>query len=333
MSKPCYLGAMNKVNTVKKLSIFAGSTIAATISTTAILEYELFHKKGRVYEWIKKPIVKKSHAEESATDVVKPLTKSQESKEWVRGKEWEDFEVLSEDGTPLKAHLLMAEKPSNVYVLYLHGYRGEGKGFTEVYKFLNDNGWNVFAIDHVAHGDSGGNKIGFGYYDYKNAMYWLSFMLDKFGNDIKIIVYGISMGGASVLMMNGEDLPDNVKFTIADCGYSGLRNEFEYCLDLVNVPKKPIIAIMSALMKLDKLGYTIDDVDTISAVKKAKKPILFIHGGDDNFVPVQMCADLYSSCASEKDILIVDGAWHGNSYMTDTEAYEQKVNSFAEKYL
>ena len=43
--------------------------------------------------------------------------------------------------------------------------------------------------------------------------------------DAKIILHGVSMGCATVCMMSGrDDLPENVKFTVADCGYTSAKD-------------------------------------------------------------------------------------------------------------
>lgn len=54
-------------------------------------------------------------------------------------------------------------------------------------------------------------------------------------------------------------------------------------------------------------GYGLDECNAAKEVQKAKKPILFIHGDKDTFVPCSMCDELYASCASQKTKLIVKG--------------------------
>ena len=57
------------------------------------------------------------------------------------------------------------------------------------------------------------------------------------------------------------------------------------------------------------------------------------HGGSDDFVPTFMSQENYEICSGEKDILIIDGAAHAESYPTDSAAYEEKVKEFISKYL
>lgn len=61
-------------------------------------------------------------------------------------------------------------------------------------------------------------------------------------------------------------------------------------------------------------------------------PILFIHGTDDHFVPVEMTYENYQACASPKRLFIVHGAEHCLSYRVDKEGYEKAVENFWKDY-
>ena len=163
--------------------------------------------------------------------------------EWLNDQTFENYSITNVDGNKLKGYLLKADKPSDVYVFGSHGYRCWGKReFRLMAKFYHDLGFNVFIVDHQAHGESEGKYIGFGSHESRDAMQWLKFMTDTFGSDIQIILHGVSMGCATVMMMSGNpDLPKNVKFTVADCGYTSPWAEFDYQLKNAHVPTSPLL--------------------------------------------------------------------------------------------
>ena len=84
-----------------------------------------------------------------------------------------------------------------------------------------------------------------------------------------------------------------------------------------------------------RAGYDFQtDTNALEAVAKAEIPMLFIHGGADNFVPTYMVNELFDACAAPyKDKLIVDGAGHGESYYIDKVTYEKKIDEFIEKFI
>ncbi len=254
---------------------------------------------------------------------------------WFYNQVLNEYEITNEKGFKLKAYLLPAEKESDVYVFCSHGYRGNGRlEFQNMAKFYHEKGYNLFIVDHQAAGESDGKYIGFGYHEYKDCFRWLDFMRNEFGKDIQIILHGVSMGCATVTMMSGNDrLPANVKFTVADCGYTSAKDEFVHNVSAVKFAAMPVMAVADKFNKLIS-GYKFKEVNPIEAVKNARVPMLFIHGSIDDFVPTKMVYELYNNCSSEdKDILIVEGAAHAESYPVDSTSYEAKINKFAEKYI
>ena len=71
-------------------------------------------------------------------------------------------------------------------------------------------------------------------------------------------------------------------------------------------------------MTKKKAGYGYRDVSTLNEIAKTNIPILFIHGSVDDFVPTWMSEKNYQACNSEKELLIIKGADHAESYYTDT---------------
>ena len=194
---------------------------------------------------------------------------------------------------------------------------------------------NVFICDHRGAASSEGNIIGFGALESKDCIKWLNYLNDTFGSDIKLIIHGISMGSATVMLMTGDpNLPANVKFCVADCGFTSAWDEFTYKLGEMKVPAHPLVEIVNAFNKV-YAGYDFKkDTSAIEAVRRAKIPMLFVHGAADAFVPTKMVYELYDACACpDKDILVVEGADHAASFITDQPAYEAKLDKFIEKFV
>jgi len=70
------------------------------------------------------------------------------------------------------------------------------------------------------------------------------------------------------------------------------------------------------------------DYSTLDALKANSVPILFIHGAQDQFVPVDMTYQNYIACTAPKRLLIVPGAGHGVSYLVERNRYEEAIKDF-----
>lgn len=214
-------------------------------------------------------------------------------------------------------------------VICFHGYTSKSLAdFTGLTDYYFRHGYAMLHPDARAHGDSEGEYIGFGCLDRKDALGWINWVIEKCGTDVEIFLHGISMGGATVLMASGLELPPQVKGIISDCGFTSPKEVFTHVLHtMYHLPAFPVIPAANLVNK--KLaGYGMDECNAKREVAKAKVPILFIHGSKDTFVPVKMCHELYDCCASPKKKLIVEGAAHGESYFKDMKAYEEALDEF-----
>ena len=135
------------------------------------------------------------------------------------------------------------------------------------------------------------------------------------------------------MMVSGEELPDNVKLVIEDCGYSSVWDEFSFQMgSLFHLPDFPLLNAAELVCKI-RAGYGFREASAVEQVKKCKLPTLFIHGDEDNFVPFAMLDKVYDAATCEKEKLVVQGASHGMACSTDTELYWKTVDAFTDKYM
>lgn len=219
---------------------------------------------------------------------------------------------------------------SRVVAFIIHGYRAnhaDAAGFFADY-YLS-RGIDIFCDDHVASGSSGGKFIGYDYFETMDCLKWIEKLKKTFGSDIKIILHGLSMGGATVVNMS-DRCPDNVKFIVCDSGYtSGLD---EIC-SMVGLQYRWPYSLLNAVNKV-VAGYDLNDTDVRPAAARMDKPILFVHGTGDRTVPIEMGRELYGICSSpHKDMLVVEGARHEESIYRAPEEYAEKLDEFIREYV
>ncbi|MBO4894101.1 MAG: alpha/beta hydrolase [Clostridia bacterium] len=316
-----------KLSTVAKTAAAAAGIYGAACY---IVFNEVMNRDAKLFGKIAGKVDAKS---ETAAKL--PPESEDERRIWMDKQEFEEYSLVNDRGQTLRGYLLKADKPSDVYVFGSHGYRCNGKTeFRLMTKFYHDLGYNVFLVDHQAAGQSEGKFIGFGYYEHKDCLKWLKFLTGEFGEDIQIILHGVSMGSATVMMMSGSDeLPENVKFTVADCGYTSAWHEFEHNISFLGKAEYLVLYGSDFFNKLVS-GYHFKEADPIECVKHAKVPMLFIHGDADGFVPTRMCGELYDACnAPYKDMVLIKGADHARSYPTDSATYEAKVKEYIDKFI
>ena len=231
----------------------------------------------------------------------------------------------------LHSYEIQNKKESKIWVIAVHGYTDSASYMVNSAKQFLSYGYNVLLPNLRAHGKSDGKYIGMGWLDKDDIMLWIDYLIATYGN-IKIILYGISMGAATVMMVSGEELPSNVRMVIEDCGYTSAWEEFRYELKyLFHIPAFPALYNVN-LITIIKAKYSLKKASSIKQIKKSKIPILFIHGDKDKFVPFYMLDKLYNAATCKKEKLVIKNAGHAEAQLIDPEKYWHTVRKFIKKW-
>ncbi len=243
----------------------------------------------------------------------------------------EEVKISSHDGAVLFADYYETREGAPLEIQF-HGYRSMGThdfsgGALEALAM----GHNLLLVDQRAHGRSGGKSITFGALESLDCIEWVHFARKRFGENIKIILAGISMGAATVLIASSKGLPENVRGIIADCPCSSAG---EIVFREGQKKKLP----MRLLMPFVALGarlfgrFRLLDTDVSAAVRHSRVPILLIHGEADDFVPCSMSEKIKGDCELVRFERFAD-ARHGLSYIVDTERYVKLIKDFSSEVL
>lgn len=245
----------------------------------------------------------------------------------------EDRWLTSQDG--LKLHgLYLPREGSHKYAVICHGYGSIPQyGGRFALKFY-EMGYNVLAPAARAHERSEGRYTGMGWPERRDIVAWVNTLVER-DPQAEIVLFGVSMGGATVMMTAGEaDLSPNVKCVIEDCGYSSVWDEFAGQLDeLFGLPTFPVLDAASLVTQV-RAGWSFKEASAVEQLKKTALPMLFIHGEDDTFVPYAMLDVVYDACDSaDKERLSIPGAAHGEASWEDPELYWATVEAFLDKHM
>ena len=259
-----------------------------------------------------------------------------------------DTFVVMPSGYKAHAIFLYAPKPTTNTAVLVHGYKVRAEGMLHIaYLYNHDMGYNVLLPDLYGHGESEGDHIQMGWKDCWDVIRWSEVADDIFSKRMdslgikkrdavrtRQVLHGISMGAATVMAVSGEKTPDYVKCFIEDCGYTSVWDEFAAQLkDQFGLPSFPLMNTTSELCKL-RYGWSFAEAQQIEQVRKSTKPMLFIHGDKDDFVPYRMLQPLYAAkTKGKKAIFIAKGSIHAMAYRDHHEEYTEKVKEFVDADL
>lgn len=253
------------------------------------------------------------------------------SKAFLASNPGQNVSISSSDGLTLAG--VWYPNDGHRWVIAIHGYRGSHLDATALAQHYHDAGYQILTPDLRACGDSEGDYVGMGWLDRKDILNWIDWVLTQ-DPEAEIVIHGISMGAATTMMTSGEDTPDAVKVFVEDCGYTSVWDVFSSELQLrFGLPEFPLLYTAQAMSSL-KAGYSFQEASAIQQVARCEKPMLFIHGTLDDFIPFEMLDELYNAKPGDnKQELVAEGAGHGEAMYALGETYWDTVFSFTDNYL
>lgn len=245
----------------------------------------------------------------------------------------EPVTITSYDGKTLKGTYYESFKGAPIEIMF-HGYRGSAHrdmcgGLQRCYR-LNRN---VLLVDQRAHGGSDGKVISFGIKERYDVKSWCEYAYNRFGDNVPLLITGISMGAGTVLMASSLELPKTVVGVIADCGYSSIKEVIKVFIKLIKMPANffyPFVRLGGIIFG----GFDVEETSPEQELKKCKLPVVFVHGTTDDLVPCYMSEINYNACAStHKKLLKIEGAGHGVSYLISPDLYVKELEEFKAHYI
>jgi pimeloyl-ACP methyl ester carboxylesterase len=196
---------------------------------------------------------------------------------------------------------------SSAAVLFIHGNRHNVSRFNEHYELFQALGISCFAFDFPGYGTSKGTPSEAALYASARAAHTALLRLSDTSPD-NIIVYGCSLGGAVAIEL--------VRHISAGCliTESTFTNSRAMAKHLYSwLPIRHLLPVRFA---------------NDAKVSALKLPKLFIHGEQDERVPVSMAQTLFMQSQGSKDLQLVPDAGHIDCLTRGGDVLMQKIDKF-----
>ncbi|NTW96172.1 MAG: alpha/beta hydrolase [Erysipelotrichaceae bacterium] len=255
------------------------------------------------------------------------------TKPWFFEQKPQDLFMISKDGLKLHAYYLPTKDPKALVILH-HGYTSRAEDMSMFAKLYRDHlDVDILCVDMRAHGQSEGKYLGFGWLEKDDTRQWISFMNDKLGKNLPVILHGVSLGGSTVLNLAGNNCPEQVKIIVDDSGFSDLNRQFKRQFkEIFHLPIYPMLPLGSLWCKMI-LGFSFKEASPIEYASLIQVPTLIIHGLKDMFVPHPMSNDLYEALACPKKLVQYENAYHALTYPLNQKDYEDQVLNFIKENM
>jgi len=233
----------------------------------------------------------------------------------------------------LKLQGWYAPTHNGAVIIFLHGHANNRTGLLDEAGLFARQGYGVLLYDARNHGWSEGTVTTLGLNEVRDVQGAVNFVLTQPGVDAaRIGVVGHSMGGGTALLATAQ-IPE-IDAVIAESAFTSLedniRNGVEKLAGLPAFPFAPLVIFWGQ----QETGVDIRQVRPIESIATlSPRPVLLVHGEQDDTLPVQNSRDLYAAAHDPKALYLIPGAHHADLFEVGGEGYAQRIVAFMQTAL
>ncbi|KAL6043896.1 X-linked retinitis pigmentosa GTPase regulator [Balamuthia mandrillaris] len=238
-----------------------------------------------------------------------------------------------------------ATSSGSLGIVFVHGGGRDRRAFLRHVPLFYKQGYGMLLFDFSEHGTSDSTTRGFSYgireqHDVHAAVKW---MKEQKGFR-RIVVFGTSVGGSSVIMAAASDPDNRIDAVIAEnpvaCAEEFAIFHLKKMLSVYAPKTSNSIFIMPfyklvALIFLIRIGALTKGYERpyLCVSKLSPRPLLLMHGTSDDLVPPQHSELIYANAKEPRDLWLAKDAWHCALYDKDPVEYGVRVHAFLNKYF
>jgi len=250
------------------------------------------------------------------------------------GLAYEDVTFISrDDEIDLKGWFFPVAGSDRVIIL-VHGvdlHRADPSiGMLNITAGLVKFGFNVLTFDLRGHGQSGGNSRYVGHFEKRDLHGAIDYIKERGFRETGVL--GFSMGAATAIMTATES--DDIGAIVSDSSFAEVKDiiipQFKKRTGLPRFMMRPLLLAARLFYRIDFLA--IKPIESLAQIGDI--PVFFIHGDQDETIPVEHARRMYEVSGNTKNQLwITPGARHMRSYASFNQEYIDKVTAFFDSAL
>jgi alpha-beta hydrolase superfamily lysophospholipase len=198
-------------------------------------------------------------------------------------------------------------------------------------RFLTAAGYRCVAFDHRGHGQSGGRRTSFGYFEGRDAAAVLELVQRRWPDEPHAAL-GMSMGAASLCFAAAQ--ARRCQAVILESLYHDLASAFQARLGCGYPPWFGRFSRGVIWVTERRLGVRLTQVAPAAHVHELHPaPVLLLTGSEDPHAPPPDVHRLYNSCHEPREVCVIAGAAHADVCETGGEQYQNLVLDFLRRKL
>ncbi len=228
----------------------------------------------------------------------------------------------------LTSHGYMRVANPKKWVFLYHPCTLSGIEMSTYAKMFYDLGYSVVSIDIRAHGENAEHTNMFGIKEDKDVYAWVHHITRNYGNDVRIYLFGCSLGAnIHLLTATEDDIPKQIKGVIADSPYVNTYEFFKRYYKTHGLFYR--FKVRAYRFVTDNLTC-IDlkkDLDFEDVYHNARVPLLIIYGSKERYVSKKEQKRILEAFP-KANVAIIEGGKDCESYLLNQDAYLKEIKAF-----
>lgn len=238
-----------------------------------------------------------------------------------------DVEFKTSDNVLLKGWLFRGTNKRAIVMV--HGWTQnrlnldyDGGGIA---KELLKQGYTVLMFDLRAHGLSL-ERQGFGSKEFRDVIAAVELVKEYGFSASQIGILSDSLGAISTLQA-APYLVD-VGAIVADSSASDMKELLSLRMELDKHIPPFFHPMIFAIVRFVFNAPLTSDMPIVNIKKTPERVYLFLHGGDDNFIPISNSQELLAAANKKSKLVIIPNATHVHTYRTNPKLYMNTISAF-----
>jgi fermentation-respiration switch protein FrsA (DUF1100 family) len=224
------------------------------------------------------------------------------------GLDYENLTLTTRDGVSIAAWYITNE-PATRTILFCHGNAGNMSDRMGSVKALHRLGYHVLIFDYRGYGRSEGRPNEPGTYADAEAA-WDYLVKTRGEPRERVVLFGRSLGGGVAIHLASRLADDGPAALVVESTFTSLVD-----VGSLHYPILPVSLLLT------------NRYDSISKIGEVGCPKLFIHGTDDELIPIEMGLRLFDAALEPKLFMETPGG-HNSAGFTYSPAFAEQLAKF-----
>jgi len=240
---------------------------------------------------------------------------------------WPPWTEISIASGELRLRAWLAEgEVERATAVVVHGLGDSLDSYVEVGDVLNRRGHTVLLLDLRAHGGSDGRLTTLGGHERDDVYAALSALRERGLGEKGFVLFGVSMGGVTVIRAAAED---DIRAVIAEAPFDSYRDSIVHHAQLFYGLPEWFPLIPAAIRVAEwRAGFDADEVDAVAAAGAMRAPLLLILDGEDPRMPEAVVRRVLDAHPGPKRLWVAEGAQHSGA--RSVSGYWETILAFLE---